>query len=142
MTTAKYFFRQLFPVPRRPVHGKAVVTLIVFLVLYLVGCIYLEMSGKLLFANRLGFLLMLATPWIWWMHVAGRSGLTRFRGQLSLLVRLSLVGLFAMLMAEPRAVRTSDKLSVVYALDISDSIGEGSTDAALEFVSKTVSASA
>ncbi len=110
-----------------------------FLLLYGVLCAWLELSGKVLFANWAGFLLLLATPWVWWMHVAGQGGLTRLRGTLALLVRLSLVGLFAMLMAEPRAVRSSDKISVVYALDVSDSIGEESTDAALRFVSQTVS---
>lgn len=138
MNVAKRFLRQLFPTPRRPISWRMAMPLIAFLLAYLVVCVYLAASGKMLFANRLGFLLMLAAPWIWWMHAAGHSGLPKVRGILSLLVRLTLVGLFAMLMAEPRAVRTSDKLSVMYALDISDSIGEGSTDAALEFVSATV----
>ena len=49
-----------------------------------------------------------------------------------------LVGVFAFALAEPRAVRTSDMLSVVYAIDMSDSIGESSTDSALQFLAQTV----
>lgn len=136
-TVAKWR-RTVFPTPRRPVSWQSAMPLVGFLVVYLALCIYLEASGRMLFANPAGFALMLAAPWIWWMSVAGYHGLPKVRGILSLLVRLSLVGLFAMLMAEPRAVRSSDKLSVMYALDISDSIGEGSTDRALEFVASTV----
>ena len=136
--TAKGYFLQLFPAPRRPVTWRTVIPLVAFLIVFTAICLWLELSGRVLFANRIAFVLMLATPWVWWMHVAGQGGLTRLRGLFALLVRLGLVGLFAMLMAEPRAVRSSDKLSVVYALDISDSIGEDSTDAALSFVSETV----
>ena len=138
MNALSRFFRQLVPTPRRPLRQTAAIPLLSFLVVFGLVCFFLEYSGRVLFANRWGFLLLLATPWIWWMHVAGNSGLPKFRGTASLLVRLSLVGLFAMLMAEPRAVRTSDKMSVIFTLDVSDSIGEGSTDAALEFVSGTV----
>ena len=71
------------------------------------------------------------------MAVAGYAGLSKARTVMSLLVRLSLVGLFVILIAEPRAVRTRDVLSVVYVVDISDSVDQ-STDRALEFVAKTV----
>jgi len=138
MNAVKRFLRHLFPAPRRVVTWHAAIPLVVFLVLFAGICVFLEASGRMLFANRFGFLLMLATPWIWWMSVAGHSGLPKFRGMLSLLVRLAIVGLFAMLMSEPRSVRTSDMLSVMFAMDLSDSIGEGSTDAALEFVSNAV----
>ncbi len=138
MNAVKRFLSHLFPPPRREVTWRSAIPLLVFLVLYAAICIFLEMSGRMMFANRFGFLLMLFAPWVWWMSAAGHSGLPKFRGMLSLLVRLTLVGLFAMLMSEPRSVRTSDMLSVMFAMDISDSIGEGSTDAALEFVSNAV----
>ena len=113
-------------------------SLILFLVLFASVCVYLEWSQRLLFARPASFAFLLVTPWIWWMHVGGFSGLSRFRALVALWLRLILAGLFVMLLAEPRAVRTSDVLSVVYALDVSDSIGEGSTDRALNFVTKTV----
>jgi uncharacterized membrane protein len=55
------------------------------------------------------------------------------------LTRFCVVGLFVALMAEPRAVRHNDALSLVYALDVSDSIGVSASDAALAYIAKTVS---
>jgi uncharacterized membrane protein len=135
----KRAFFSVFPQPRTRVQLVDAVPLCVFLVLYGALCLTLELTDALLFARPFAFLLMAMTAWIWWMHVAGFSGLNRFRGQLSLQMRLVLVGLFVMLLAEPRAVRTQDRLSVIYAIDISDSIGENSIQEALAFVARTVS---
>jgi uncharacterized membrane protein len=112
--------------------------LFVFLFSYAVLVIALEWSGRVAFARPVAFTLMVTTPWIWWMTMAGHAGLSHVRSTVALFARLSLVGLFAMLLAEPRSVRTSDTLSVMYALDLSDSIGEGAVDAALVYVAKTV----
>ena len=130
--------RQLIPPPRTALSWSRALPLILFLVCYAGLCLSLEWSQQLLFANRWAFLLMLVAPWIWWMHIAGGASLGPIRGTMVLLVRLSLVGLFAMLLAEPRAVRTRDVLSVVYAVDVSSSVGEESVDSALRFVTKTV----
>ena len=70
------------------------------------------------------------------MHAAGYSGLSRGRSIVSLLVRLTVVGLFVVLLAEPRGVRTRDVVSVVYVVDVSDSVDQ-SRDQILEFVAKT-----
>jgi uncharacterized membrane protein len=91
-----------------------------------------------LFTRPAAFWLISVAIWFWWMHLNGYCGLNRSRGLMALVVRLSLVGLFVALIAEPRAVRTSDTLSVVYALDISDSIGKSQTDKAAEFIARTV----
>jgi hypothetical protein len=76
--------------------------------------------------------LVLVAPYCW------RFGPERWSSVLALLTRLSLVGAFIMLLAEPRAVRKSDALSLVYALDISDSMGEKVSDQALSWVMQTV----
>ena len=131
-------WRTFVPTPRTRVSVRTALPLLLFLLLFAALCVYLELSGTVLFANRAAFAFLLVTPWIWWMYAAGYSGLSRLRALAALLVRLTLVGLFALLMAEPRAVRTRDVLSVVYALDISDSIGERSTDSALQFIARTV----
>ena len=65
------------------------------------------------------FVLIVFSAWVWWMFAAGQSGLSPLRGLMALVVRLAMLGLLVMLLAEPRAVRTDDSLSVVFALDLS-----------------------
>jgi uncharacterized membrane protein/Mg-chelatase subunit ChlD len=112
---------------------------VAFLAVYLGTWLFLELAVLIRFSSPQALALLAVTPWFWWMHAAGWSGLGRGRAVVALLVRLLLVGAFVMLLAGPRAVRTSDTLSVMYALDLSDSIGEESQDAALSYVVKTVS---
>ena len=139
----KRIIRSIFP-PRSGVTVRDAVPLIAFLALYAAVCLTLELTHTVLFARPMAFGLIVLTGWIWWMHLAGFSGLSRSRAQIALQTRLVLAGLFVMLMAEPRAVRSDDSLSVVYVVDISDSIrGDREqidrTDAALSFVARTVS---
>ena len=110
-----------------------------FLVLFIGACLALELGGFVLFGSREGLLLILVLPWVWWLHHAGRGGLRGWRAWAALLTRFALIAVFAVLLADPRAVRRDDVLSVVYALDVSDSIGQGASDAALEYVAETVS---
>ena len=91
-------------------------------------------TRRFAFMNYWGFSALLSAPWVWWMYLSGLGGLQRLRGLLALLLRLTMVGLFAIALSDPRSVRESDKLSVVYALDVSDSIGTESIDQALDFV--------
>ncbi|MEA3208967.1 MAG: hypothetical protein QOE70_2024 [Chthoniobacter sp.] len=130
--------RALFPSARKPVTFTAVAPLAAFLIVFLLLVLFLEWKGILRFSYRPAFWLLAFTPWIWWLHHAGGSGLGRGRAVTALLVRLSLAGALVMLLAEPRAVRRSDKLSVIYALDVSDSMGEKVSDQALSWVMQTV----
>jgi Ca-activated chloride channel homolog len=129
--------QSLVPPLRRPLTLREVLPLLLFLLAYAALCIGLEWSDTLLFTDRGAFALMLVSVWVWWMWLTGASGLSRKRHLVSLLTRLSLIGLFVMAIAQPRAIRTSDTLSVVYAVDVSDSIGEGAADKAIEFVTRT-----
>ncbi len=131
------FLRRLFPAPRYALKWTDALPLIIFLAIFGGVCFYLDWFDHLMFVQPLAFLLLLVTPWIWWMNAAGYSGLSKGRSTASLLLRLAIVGLFVILIAEPRAVRTKDVVSVVYAVDISDSVDQ-TTDAALQFVSETV----
>src|SRR5262249_47804150 len=133
----KRILLSIFPPPRQRVTIWAVLPLALFLAAFAAICLYLELSHKLLFARPGAFGLLVATVWLWWHHFAGYAGLGRTRSLVALEIRLLLAGLFVILLAEPRAVRTSDILSVVYALDVSDSINEDSTTRALEFVAST-----
>lgn len=130
----------LFPAPRKPLTLRSALPLILFLACFGAGCMLLEIFRILTFSSPKAFFLLLAMPWIWWLHLVGFSGLGKARSMVALLVRLFLIGLFVILLAEPRAIRKSDALSVVYALDLSDSIGEKVSDAGLGYITKTVSA--
>ncbi len=139
MKRLRRLLRTIFPPPRRPVTLRQVLLLVVFLVAYFGICAALVVSHQVLFVRPSMFALMAVCVWIWWMYVAGYSGLPGRRAGMAFLVRALVVGVFCVALAEPRAVRTSDLLSVVYAIDLSDSIGEGSTQSALDFMSNTVS---
>ena len=54
------------------------------------------------------------------------------------MIRLCIAAIFIMLLAEPRAVRESKVLSVIYATDISDSISDDASGKALEYIISTV----
>ncbi|HZJ16007.1 MAG TPA: VWA domain-containing protein, partial [Chthoniobacteraceae bacterium] len=127
-------FRQVLPAARKRVTWFAVAPLLVFLLIFVIFILILEWRGILRFTRPWAFALLVFTPWLWWMHHAGGSGLAGLRGTSALLVRLALVGVFAMALAEPRAVRRSDVLSVVYALDVSDSMGEKVSDQSLNWI--------
>jgi len=138
------FLQRLFPRPRRPFRWPQMTVLLVFVAIYAAVVLGLELSNTMLFVWPEAFGLMILTPWVWWLHVAGGSGLGRIRGVVALWTRLALIGLFVMLLAEPRAVRTSDVVAVMYTVDISDSVGretddENPQDQALQFVASTMS---
>lgn len=116
---------------------RAALPLFAFALLYLVAVIAAG-TWWLRFTWTPAFWLMLAAPWFWWMQLAGGSGLRGWRGHVALQVRLWLVGLFVVLLAEPRAVRKSDALSVVYALDVSDSMGQEVSDRSLAWIAESV----
>ena len=130
--------RRLFPAPRRPVSRWAVWPLVLFLAAFAATAVLLEHDQVLRFAAPWAFTWLIVTPWVWWLSVAGWGGITGFRAHLALLVRLTLLGLFVILLAEPRAVRTSDDLCVVYCLDSSDSIGEGASEQVRQWMLNTV----
>jgi uncharacterized membrane protein len=135
--TLPRFIRSIFPAARHPLTLPALLPLVFFLTLFAAAVIVCEARPIVHFTRKPAFFLMLATPWIWWMHHAGAAGLSGWRAQAALFSRLLLAGVFAAVLAEPRAVRKSDALSIVYALDVSDSIGQAISDKSLAWVRKT-----
>lgn len=83
-----------------------------------------ELVGSLEFDFPWMFCLLVFTPWIWWMHAAGHSGLSPLRSAVAVFVRLGIAGLLILVLAGPRSVKTSDVVSVVYSVDVSDSVNE------------------
>lgn len=136
--------RRIFPAPRRALSIWDAAPFVSFLVAFAGVIAFLVLTGRLTFARPAMFGLMAVTPWLWWMSLAGYAGLSRGRAAVALWVRLLLAGILVMVLAEPRSVRTLDVLSVVFCVDLSDSVGavskdEAASNKALEFVAKMVS---
>ena len=138
LLTPTRILRQIVPPARKRVTGRVVAPLGVFLVVFAAIVVGLEWRGVLRFTRPWAFALMAFAPWIWWMNFAGGSGLAGWRSTAALLMRLALAGVFTMGLAEPRAVRKSDVLSIVYALDVSDSMGEKVSDQSLNWIMQSV----
>ena len=136
MDRLRRIIAMIIPPQRTPVRWKDAVPLALFIILFVGGCLWLEFGNIVMFARPVMLGLVILAPWFWWMHVAGFGGLPKGRGIASLVTRLLLLGLFAMVLAEPRAVRTNNVMSVVFALDTSDSIY--TTDKAVSYVTETV----
>jgi len=134
----KRFLQSLLPAARRPVTLLALLPLLLSLAVFAAAVIACEVRGIVRFTWKPAFWLMLVTPWVWWMHFAGWSGLSGWRAQAALISRLLLVGTFSALLAEPRAVRKSDTLSMVYALDVSDSMGAKISDKSMAWILDSV----
>jgi Ca-activated chloride channel homolog len=135
----QHLLQRIFPPPRRPVTWRSAVPLVGFLLLFAAVVISLVLTETVDFLYPWMFALLVVSPWIWWMQVAGHSGLTAGRGTVALLVRLTLTGLLISALALPRAIRTSDIVSVVYNVDVSDSVNDA-RDAALTIVAGTAAA--
>lgn len=128
----------ILPPARKRIRWWDAIPLVLFLGLFCAAWIGLERTNTIVFAQPRALIWLNLCPWIWWLSLVGYSGLGRGRALAALFVRMTIVGMFVMLLAEPRMVRTRDVLSVVYAVDLSDSIGDQSSVSALEFVTKTV----
>ena len=136
MKRLRRIIANIFPSPRSKLRWQDGIPLAVFAVVFIGGCAWLEFGHILMFARPAMLALAVVSPWFWWMHVAGYGGLPKGRGMVALMVRLTLVGLFAMVLAEPRSVRTKNVMSVVFALDVSDSIY--SSDKPISYITETV----
>lgn len=138
MSFVRRILALLFPRPRKALRWLDAWPLGAFFVLFAGVCLGLELGGVLMFARPAAFGLTVLAAWLWWLQVAGYAGLPRVRGLVALWVRFILFALFVMLLAEPRAVRTRDVLSVMYLVDVSDSVKSDSVDAAMRYVLESV----
>ena len=128
--------KRIFPPARVQVTWRDAIPLMAFLVAFAITMLYLTLNNVVDFVYPWAFALLLLTPWIWWMQAAGHSGLTKGRGTAALLVRLAVTGLLIAVLALPRSVTTSDVVSVMYNVDVSDSVNDAK-DSALEIVAGT-----
>ncbi|MBN1808222.1 MAG: VWA domain-containing protein [Planctomycetes bacterium] len=131
--------RAVFPARRRQVTVAGVLPLALFMVVFFAAWGVFELTRFITFQSPVMMGLVAVTPWIWWMSYQGWGGLDRVRSLFALVLRLLVAGTFIMMLAEPRAVRTSDVVSLVYVLDQSYSIGDQVSNDVLSFVTRTVS---
>lgn len=125
------------PPPRKRLTMAAALPLLIFLALFLGGCLFVSLRRLVEFSSLAPFGLLALSVWIWWLHVAGYSGLSGSRAAVALFVRLLVLGLFILALAEPRIVWRNNGLALIYALDISDSMGEKVSDNSLNYILKT-----
>jgi len=140
MLNARKWLLNLAPPPRKRVTMNAVLPLLIFLIIFVGGCLFASLRHLVQFSNLPPFGLLILSLWVWWLQTAGYSGLSGFRSTVALLVRLSVLGLFILALAEPRVVQRNDGLALVYALDVSDSMGEKVSDQSLSYILKTAGA--
>lgn len=132
------WLRDLIPPARRPVRRLDAVVAGVTAALFLGGSLVAALAGWVLFVNPLAFLLTPVMAWAWWMHAQGYSGLVGYRAVVALVVRLLFIALFILLFAEPRAVRKSENVALVFAMDVSASIDNKAFKQTMSYVTKAV----
>ena len=125
------------PPPRKPFSWISLLVPTVFLLILGGVYLYLDLWHILVFTKPAWFTLLFLTPWFWWQFETGSSGLYGIRAVLAQFIRLAIFAIFVMLLAEPRAVRESNSLNVMYVLDVSDSIATPSVNRASDFIVKT-----
>ena len=85
--------------------------------------------------DRPWFLLLLALlPVIWFMSFDSLAGLGRWRRLFALLLRSLVVTLMVLALAQTQVRRTTDRLTVIFLLDQSDSIPAERRDMMLDYV--------
>jgi uncharacterized membrane protein/Mg-chelatase subunit ChlD len=140
MMNARKWLLNLVPPPRKRLTFGAVLPLVVFLVVFAGGCGFVSLRHIVEFSTLAPFGLLLLSVWIWWLQLAGYSGLSGVRATVALIARLIVLGLFILALTEPRVVSRHDGLAVIYTLDVSDSMGEKVSDESLGYILKTAGA--
>jgi uncharacterized membrane protein len=140
MLSARQWLLNFAPPARKRVTVGAVLLPAIFLVVFVGGCLWVSLWRLVVFSNLAPFGLLSLSVWVWWMHVAGYSGLGGLRSAVALLVRLTVLGLFILALTEPRVVWRNNALALVFALDVSDSMGEKVSDRSLGYILKTAGA--
>ena len=137
MLNARQWLSNIVPPPRKRVPVGAILPLILFLLVFAGVCLWLSLRHLVVFSNVAPFGLLVVGVWLWWLQVAGYSGLSGARATIALLVRLLVLALLVLALAEPRVVRRNEGLALLYALDVSDSMGEKVSDRSMSYILKT-----
>lgn len=83
-------------------------------------------------------LALVLVPMVWWMGYRNLAALGAGRRAVVLVLRTTVVVLLILALAEMRAVRTSDRLTVFYLVDLSQSIPPETRSQMIEYVNQSV----
>ena len=109
MLNARKWLVNVVPPPRKRVTFGAVLPLLLFLAVFVGGCLFASLRRLVEFTNLAPFGLLVLSVWVWWLQTAGYGGLGGARSTIALLVRLSVLGVFILALAEPRVVQTEHR---------------------------------
>jgi uncharacterized membrane protein len=92
---------------------------------------------RLVFENYWPLILLVIVPYLWWVRRDTTIDLSPGHLTLSTLVRSAIIVGIALALMQPILYRESSAISVVYLLDLSQSVEPGAIKQALEWISKT-----
>jgi Ca-activated chloride channel family protein len=92
---------------------------------------------RLTFATTWPLLLLLAIPYLWWVQRKTQTDLSPGHLRLSTAVRSAIVALLAVALMQPVIYRSGVWFSVVYLLDVSQSISPAAIQSAIEWIKET-----
>ncbi|MEM7033298.1 MAG: VWA domain-containing protein, partial [Chloroflexota bacterium] len=90
------------------------------------------------FGNPLALLLFLLVPLFIWLSWGQLRHVSRLRRNVSIGLRLLLLSLLVLALADARLLTRTDSLSVIFLVDASDSIDNGAQNTALNFIQEAL----
>ncbi len=95
---------------------------------------------SLIFENYWPLAFLAVIPWLWWVRGRSAVDLSPKHLKLSTLFRSALIVAIVLALMQPTILRTSARISIVYLLDVSESVSPGAVQEALAWIRKTDSA--
>src|SRR5215212_2126273 len=92
---------------------------------------------RLTFENYWPLIFLLVVPYLWWVRRGSAMDLSPKHLRLSTILRSVIVGGLVLALMQPILYKASSAISVVYLLDVSQSVQPGSVKGALEWIKKT-----
>ncbi len=106
------------------------------------GVVYLSpedhaLAMRLTFENYWPLIFLVIIPYLWWVRRDTAMDLSRKHLKLSTLLRSALVVGLVLALMQPVLYKSSSAVSVVYLLDVSNSVQPGAIKGALDWITKT-----
>src|SRR5262245_19409811 len=96
-----------------------------------------DLTMRLTFENYWPLLFLVIIPYLWWVRRDTAMDLSKKHLKLSTVLRSALVVGLVLAMMQPVLYKSSSAVSVVYLLDVSDSVQPGAIKGALDWITKT-----